>query len=78
MNSIKDKYLSYKDDRSLYVEDIDDIADFLQYMVIRDLKENKEYAELISSAPSVGKKSFSPALEVICKKYRRTIHFYYG
>jgi hypothetical protein len=67
MNSIKDKYLSYKDDRSLYVEDIDDIVDFLQYMVIRDLKENKEYAKLISSDPLVGKKSLSSALEVICK-----------
>ena len=27
MNSIKDKYLSYKDDSSLYIEGIDDIVD---------------------------------------------------
>ena len=67
MNSIKDKYLSYKADRSLYVEGIDDIVDFLQYMVIRDLKENKDYAEQISSDPLIGKKSLSSALEAISK-----------
>ena len=67
MNSIKDKYLSYKDDSSLYVEGIDDIVDFLQYMVICDLKENKEYAEQIDKAPLVGKKSLSSALEAICQ-----------
>ena len=67
MNSIKDKYISYKSDKSLYIEAIDDIVDFLQYMVIRDLKENKEYAEQISSDPLIGKKSLSSALEVICK-----------
>ena len=60
MNSIKDKYISYKSDKSLYIEAIDDIVDFLQYMVIRDLKENKEYAEQISSDPLIGKKSYLP------------------
>uniref|UniRef100_UPI0004E0B93C PD-(D/E)XK nuclease domain-containing protein n=1 Tax=Ruminobacter sp. RM87 TaxID=1200567 RepID=UPI0004E0B93C len=67
MNSIKDKYLSYKDDSSLYIEGIDDIVDFLQYVVICDLKENKEYAEQIDKAPLVGKKSLSSALEAICQ-----------
>ena len=67
MNSIKDKFISYKADKSLYIEDIDDLVDFLQYMVIRDLKENKEYAEQISSDPLIGKKSLSSALEVIFK-----------
>ena len=67
MNSIKDKYISYKSDKTLYIDDIDDIVDFLQYMVIRDLKENKEYAEQINSDPLIGKKSLSSALEVICK-----------
>ena len=67
MNSIKDKYISYKSDKTLYIDDIDDIVDFLQYMVIRDLKENKQYAEQISSDPLIGKKSLSSALEVICK-----------
>ena len=32
MNSIKDKYISYKSDQSLYIDAIDDIVDFLQYM----------------------------------------------
>ena len=67
MNSIKDKFISYKADKSLYIEAIDDLVDFLQYMVIRDLKENKEYAEQISNDPLIGKKSLSSALEVIFK-----------
>ena len=67
MNSIKDKFISYKADKSLYIEDIDDLVDFLQYMVIRDLKENKEFAEQISNDPLIGKKSLSSALEVIFK-----------
>ena len=67
MNSIKDKYISYKSENSLYIEDIDDIVDFLQYMVVRELKTNKKYAEQISSDPLIGKKSLSSALEVICK-----------
>ena len=67
MNSIEDEYISYKADKTLYIEAIDDIVDFLQYMVIQDLKENKEYAKQISSDPLIGKKSLSSALEVICK-----------
>ena len=67
MNSIKDQYISYKADSSLYIEAIDDIVDFLQYMIVQELKENKEYAEQINNAPLVGKKSLSSALQVICK-----------
>ncbi len=67
MNSIKDKYISYKADRSLYIEDIDDLVDFLQFMVILELKGNKDFAEQINNAPLVGKKSLSSALEVICQ-----------
>ena len=67
MNSIKDQYISYKADSSLYIEAIDDIVDFLQYMVVQELKENKEYAEQIKNAPLVGKKSLLSALEVVCK-----------
>ena len=67
MNSIKDRYISYKSDKSIYIESIDDIVDFLQYIVIRELKENKEYAEQINNDPLIGKKSLSSALNVICK-----------
>ena len=67
MNSIKNQYISYKADSSLYIEAIDDIVDFLQYMVVQELKENKEYAEQIKNAPLVGKKSLLSALEVVCK-----------
>ncbi|MEE1286524.1 MAG: AAA family ATPase [Ruminobacter sp.] len=67
MNSIKDQYISYKADSSLYIEAIDDIVDFLQYMIVQELKDNKEYAEQINNAPLVGKKSLSSALQVICK-----------
>ena len=59
MNSIKDKYISYKSDKTLYIDDIDDIVDFLQYLVIQDLKENQNYAEQINKARLVGKKSLS-------------------
>ena len=67
MNSIKDRYISYKSDKSIYIESIDDIVDFLQYIVIRELKDNKEYAEQINNDPLIGKKSLSSALNVICK-----------
>ncbi len=75
MNSANDKYLSYKSDRSLNIEDVDDIVDFLQYLVIRDLKENSNYAKQIDKAPLVGKKSLSLALEAICKHTGRPFIF---
>ena len=75
MNTIKDKYISYKSDKSLYIDGIDDIVDFLQYMVIRDLKENKEYAEQISNDPLIEKKSLSSALEIIRKHTKKTFIF---
>ena len=67
MNSIKDKYNSYKYDKSLYIDGIDDIVDFLQFRVIRELKENPNYAEELDKDPLVGKKSLSSALEAICR-----------
>ena len=67
MNSIKDKFISYKSDKTLYIEDINDIVDFLQYTVIQELKENRSYCEQIDNAPLVGKKSLSLALQTICK-----------
>ena len=75
MNTIKDKYISYKSDKSLYIDGIDDIVDFLQYMVIRDLKKNKEYDEQISSDPLIGKKSLSSALEIIRKHTKKPFIF---
>ena len=67
MNSIKDKYISYKADSSFYIEDIDDLVDFLQFIVVHELKQNQEYADQINNAPLVGKKSLLSALEVVCK-----------
>ena len=67
MNSIKNKYVSYTSDKSLHVEAVDDIVDFLQYKVVLELKENKDYAEQISTDPLIGKKSMSSALEVVCR-----------
>ena len=67
MNSIKDKYISYKADSSFYIEGIDDLVDFLQFIVIQELKQNQEYADQINNAPLVGKKSLLSALEVVCK-----------
>ena len=40
MNSIKDKYISYKADSSFYIEGVDDLVDFLQFIVIQELKQN--------------------------------------
>ena len=67
MNSIKDKYISYKADSSFYIEGIDDLVDFLQFIVVHELKHNQEYADQINNAPLVGKKSLLSALEVVCK-----------
>ncbi len=67
MNSIKDKFVSYKADPSLYIEAVDDIVDFLQYLAVRELKEIQEYAALIASDPLIGRKSLSSALEIICR-----------
>ena len=67
MNSIKDKYISYKADSSFYIEGIDDLVDFLQFIVVHELKQNQEYADQINNAPLVGKKSLLSALEVVCK-----------
>ena len=66
MNSIKDKYTSYKSDSSVYVEGIDDLVDFMQYMIMLELKKNSDYAEQISKDPLIGKKSLSSALQAIC------------
>ena len=67
MNSIKDKYISYKADSSFYIEGIDDLVDFLQFIVVHELKQNQEYADQINNASLVGKKSLLSALEVVCK-----------
>ena len=67
MISIKDKYISYKADSSFYIEGIDDLVDFLQFIVVHELKQNQEYADQINNAPLVGKKSLLSALEVVCK-----------
>ena len=66
MNSIKDKYTSYKSDSSVYVDGIDDLVDFMQYMIMLELKKNSDYAEQISKDPLIGKKSLSSALQAIC------------
>ena len=67
MISIKDKYISYKADSSFYIEGIDDLVDFLQFIVVHELKQNQEYADQINNASLVGKKSLLSALEVVCK-----------
>ncbi len=67
MNSIKDRYVSYKADPSLHIGAVDDIVDFLQYLAVRELKEIQEYAALIASDPLIGRKSLSSALEIICR-----------
>ena len=66
MNSIRDDYIAYTEDEDLQVKGVTTIVDYLQYSVIEELKENKNYAELLSKSRKVGKKNLSSALKVIC------------
>ncbi len=66
MNSIRDDYIAYTEDEDLQVKGVSTIVDYLQYSVIEELKENKNYAELLSKSRKVGKKNLSSALKVIC------------
>lgn len=66
MNSIRDDYIAYTEDEDLQVKGVTTIVDYLQYSVIEELKENKNYAELLSKSRKVGRKNLSSALRVIC------------
>ena len=66
MNSIRDSYIAYIEDEDLQVKGVSSIVDYLQYSVIEELKENKEYANILSESRKVGKKNLSSALNEIC------------
>ena len=66
MNSIRDDYIAYTEDEDLQVKGVTSIVDYLQYSVIEELKENKEYANILSESRKVGKKNLSSALNEIC------------
>ena len=66
MNSIRDSYIAYTEDEDLQVKGVTSIVDYLQYSVIEELKENKEYANILSESRKVGKKNLSSALNEIC------------
>ena len=66
MNSIRDSYIAYTEDEDLQVKGVSSIVDYLQYSVIEELKENKEYANILSESRKVGKKNLSSALNEIC------------
>lgn len=62
MNSIRDNFIAYIEDKSLYIDGIDDIVDFMQFVTLQDLKQNKPFNEKLSQAPLIGKKSLKQAL----------------
>ena len=66
MNSIRDDYIAYTEDEDLQVKGVTSIVDYLQYSVIEELKEDKEYANILSESRKVGKKNLSSALNEIC------------
>ena len=66
MNSIRDSYIAYTEDEDLQVKGVSSIVDYLQYSVIEELKENKEYANILSESRKVGKKNLCSALNEIC------------
>ena len=66
MNSIRDKYIAYTRDEALQVKGVTTLVDFLQYSIIEDLKENKDYAEQLNKSRKVGKMNLTSALEVLC------------
>lgn len=66
MNTISDRYESYKEDEELHVNGINSFVDFLQYSVIEDLKENSVFGNLIKNNLKIGKKSLSSAIDAIC------------
>ena len=66
MNSIRDSYIAYTEDEDLQVKGVSSIVDYLQYSVIEELKEDKEYANILSESRKVGKKNLSSALNEIC------------
>ena len=66
MNSIRDDYIAYTEDDELQVKGITTIVDYLQYSVIEELKENEDYAKILSESRKVGKKNLSSALKEIC------------
>ena len=62
MNSIDDNFKAYKSDESLHVDYVDDIVDYLQYMTLLEIRQNREFDEQISKAPLIGRKSLKQAL----------------
>ncbi len=67
MNSIRNDYIAYTKDEDLQIKGITTIVDYLQYSVIEELKENKDYATLFSKSRKAGKKNLSAALREVCK-----------
>ncbi|MBQ3681736.1 MAG: AAA family ATPase [Succinimonas sp.] len=66
MNTVRDDYIAYTEDEDLQVKGVTTIVDYLQYSVIEELKENEDYAKLLSKSRKTGKKNLSSALKEIC------------
>ncbi|WP_406042392.1 AAA family ATPase [Succinimonas sp.] len=66
MNSVRDRYKEYVEDEDLQVKGVTTFVDFLKYKIVKELKENEKYADLLGKSDEVGKKSLLSALQVIC------------
>ena len=67
MNYIRGKYNEYTEDEDLQIKGVVTLVDFLKYSIIEELKENKEYAEVLSKNRKIGKKSLLSTLQAICE-----------
>lgn len=75
MNSIRDDYIAYTEDDELQVKGVTTIVDYLQYSVIEELKENKNFAKLLTESRKVGRKNLSSALKEICNHTKEKFIF---
>ncbi len=69
MNTINDDFKSYMSDKSLHVDYVDDIVDYLQYVTLLEIRQNREFEEKISKAPLIGRKSLKKALVATKTKF---------
>ena len=69
LNSIKGDFTAYQCDASLHIEGIDDLVDYLQFITVLELKQNREFEEKISNNPLIGKKSLKQALVTTQNKF---------
>ncbi|WP_406039544.1 AAA family ATPase [Succinimonas sp.] len=69
MNSIDHDFRACKSDGSLPADYADDIVDYLQYVTLLELRQNREFDEKIRKASMIGRKSLKRALAATEAKF---------